>query len=55
MQDYYWYDNEDFSAGWYTEEGSPIDATTVEFDPGVGLWVYGASGITLRFPAPELN
>ena len=55
VQDYYWYDNEDFSAGWYTEEGDPIDASKVEFEPGDGLWVYGASGITLRFPAPELN
>ena len=55
IQDYYWYDNEDLAAGWYTAEGSEIDADNVKFEPGTGLWVYGKSGIYLRFPAPTLN
>ena len=28
--------------------------TDVTFEPGQGLWVFGQSGLSIRFPAPEL-
>ena len=28
--------------------------TDVTFAPGQGLWIFGQSGLSVRFPAPEL-
>ena len=47
VQEYFWYDNEDYAAGWYTESGDSIDPTTIKFDAGQGLWVYGGTGVNV--------
>ena len=43
-----WIDNTQELGDYY-----PI-VTDVEFDAGQGLWVFGQTGLSIRFPAPEL-
>ena len=53
---YYWIDDGDTSAGWYSSSmGAPISggATSVAIPAGKGLWVHGG-GMYLNIPAPEL-
>lgn len=45
----------EFDAGWYTEDAEPIAPGEVTLEAGLGLWVTAMDGVTLTFPAPELN
>ena len=54
---YFWIDDDgegDFEAGWYDEDYAPIAEDTVFFQPADGLWVAGADGLNLVFPATPL-
>ena len=60
-QSYMWIDyaGEDWDqAGWIDSNAELGDyyelLTDVVFPAGAGLWVFGADGLSLRFPAPEL-
>ncbi len=53
---YYWIDDGDTAAGWYsTIAAAPISggAATVNIPAGKGAWIIG-TGKTLNIPAPEL-
>jgi len=54
---YYWIDDGEHAAGWYSSVGGdaiPGGVNSVTVPAGKGMWVAG-SGLTLRIPAPELN
>ena len=54
---YYWIDDGEHAAGWYSSVGGdPISggAASVSIPAGKGMWIAG-SGLTLNIPAPELN
>ena len=52
---YYWQDNEDYDeAGWYDGDDNLVEADTVQFAAGAGLWVHGVAGNNLVFTAPSL-
>ena len=52
---YYWIDNGELAAGWYTPAGTAIEggATSVSVPAGQGMWIKG-NGLQLNIPAPEL-
>jgi len=54
---YLWMDDNgggDFDPGWYDEDYNAVADDTVFFQPGDGLWVAGADGLNLVFPATTL-
>ena len=60
-QSYMWIDyaGEDWDqAGWIDNNAELGDfyelVTDVTFPAGAGLWIFGADGLSIRFPAPEL-
>ena len=53
---YYWNDlpDEGLEAGWYNADTELIEAGTVIFAPGTGMWVSGQNDYFLNFPALAL-
>ena len=54
---YIWLDDDgagDFDPGWYDEDYEAIESGTVYIEPAKGLWVAGADGLNLVFPATTL-
>lgn len=50
---YYWYDvndDGDIVRGWFDGNDEPVEAGSVFFQPGDGLWVTGVDGYSLTFP-----
>ena len=53
---YYWIDDGEHVAGWYSSVGGDAiegGAASVKIPAGKGMWIAG-NGLTLRIPAPEL-